>query len=240
MNTMNPMNNTMNLMMGMTQMMAMMLQAQMGGQQMQQSPFPMGPGAPGMGDAFAGSPEMCGCQSPAGMGGGIPNFGQSFGGGSPGVGSSPMGGASPMGGSPGGGNSGSKAVDIARQFNGQSSQSLKGKLPGFTAPGGKTNNCAAFVSACLENAGSIPKGGGSASVKTLRSKLQKLGWRKVPAQQARPGDVWMTRPGQGSHTELVSTPGGGKTIGSNNNGQKGFQRISERGKSANSGEIWQK
>ena len=188
-----------------------------------------GMGMPGMGigDAFSGSPDL---GSPGGVGS-TPNFCSAFGGASPSAG---------VGGPSAGGNSGSKAVDIARQFNGQPSYQLKGKLPGFTAPGGKTNNCAAFVSACLENAGSIPKGKGSASVAQLRKNLQSMGWRKIPAQQSKPGDVWMTRPGQGSHTELVSSPGGGRTIGSNNNGQKGFQRISERGKSQNSGEIWAK
>jgi hypothetical protein len=209
----------------------------------------MGPGSgcgcnpmPGMGmgpaDAFAGSQDLSSMMSPGGVGA-TPNFGSSFGARPP-MGGAPAGGAGPMGAMGQGGNSGSKAVDIARQFNGQASHSLKGKLPGFTAPGGKTNNCAAFVSACLENAGSIPKGKGSASVAQLRKNLQGLGWRKIPPQQAKPGDVWMTRPGQGSHTELVSQQGGGRTIGSNNNGQKGFQRISERGKGQGSGEIWAK
>ena len=215
------------------------------------------PGAfptPGLvGDQFKGSCDLC-----QGAAGAIPNFANSLGnlggcapaggGGAPG-GGAPVGGASPAGGASqaapaggaegaqGGGGAAARAVDLAQKYVGQDSKSLKGKLPGFTAPGGNTNNCAAFVSACLEHTGALPKGGGSASVSSLRGKLKSAGWKKVPAQQATKGSVWMTKEGKGSHTELVSSAGGTKTIGSNNVRQ-GFQKISERTKSASSGEFY--
>lgn len=194
------------------------------------------------GDAFNGSPDL-NSRSPVGS---IPNF-AGLGGVRPGGGASPGGAGGPAGAAPaggaeqagaGGGGAAARAVDVAKKYEGQDSKSLKGKLPGFTAPGGNTNNCAAFVSACLEHTGALPKGGGSASVATLRQKLQKAGWKKVPPQQAQKGAVWMTKPGQGSHTELVAAPGGKQTIGSNNVRQ-GFQKITSRNKNAGSGEVWQ-
>ncbi|MFN8607754.1 MAG: hypothetical protein U0931_09490 [Vulcanimicrobiota bacterium] len=183
-------------------------------------------------DLFSGSPDMT--QAALGP---IPNFGNSLAGGptNPGAGGPAASGGA--GQAAGGGGAAARAVDIAKQFEGQDSKSIKGKLPGFTAPGGNTNNCAAFVSACLEHTGALPKGGGSASVSSLRGKLKSAGWKKVPANQATKGSVWMTKEGKGSHTELVASPGGTQTIGSNNVRQ-GFQKIKTRQKNPSSGEFY--
>lgn len=175
-----------------------------------------------------------------GVGGNLPDIANMFGG--VGLGAMPSGPTSPSLRSSSAGCAGNRAeaaaaaVDLASGYNGQASSSLKGRLPGFTAPGGSTNNCAAFVSACLEATGALPKGGGSASVSELRQKLVQQGWKKVSAQQAPKGSVWMTRPGQGSHTELVAAPGG-KVIGSNNT-RPGFQQISFGQKHDSSGEFY--
>ncbi len=217
---------------------------------------PSGCGRPNS-DRFSGSPDAAAPDATqAASQANIPNFANAFGGPQGGQSAAPSGGGQPgggnqggaggpagaapveQGGATGGADAAARAADLAKKYVGQPSQSLKGKLPGFTAPGGATNNCAAFVSACLENTGALKKGGGSASVSALRGKLKSAGWKKVPAKQAPKGAVWMTKQGQGSHTELVSTPGGTRTVGSNNNGVKGFQRISERGKNPNSGEYW--
>lgn len=202
------------------------------GMPLQQPGMPM----PGLGgDQFNGSPDLA--QNAIG---GIPNFSSSLGG-MPTGGGAPAGGAAPAAGADqagtGGGGAAAKAVDIAKQFEGQDSKSIKGKLPGFTAPGGNTNNCAAFVSACLEHTGALPKGGGSASVSTLRGKLKSAGWKKVPGNQAPKGSVWMTAEGKGSHTELVASPGGKSTVGSNNVA-KGHQKISTRNQPKSSGEFY--
>ncbi|MBS2040794.1 hypothetical protein JST97_37755 [bacterium] len=201
---------------------------QMGMPLLQQASAPMS----GMGaDQFSASPGIS--QQSLGA---LPNFANSLG--SP-AGAAPAAGANQTGPAAGGGGGGAaaRAVDIAKQFEGQDSKSIKGKLPGFTAPGGNTNNCAAFVSACLEHTGALPKGGGSASVSSLRGKLKSAGWKKVPGNQAPKGSVWMTKEGKGSHTELVASAGGTQTIGSNNVRQ-GFQKIKTRQKNASSGEFY--
>lgn len=221
-------------------------------QMLQQQPGMGMPGMPGMGmpgaDQFNGSPDLGqnaiggipNFANSLGNAGGLPNFANSLGG-APAGGASPTGGAAPAGGAEqaggGGGGAAARAVDIAKKYEGQDSKSLKGKLPGFTAPGGNTNNCAAFVSACLEHTGALPKGGGSASVSTLRGKLKSAGWKKVPGNQAPKGSVWMTAEGKGSHTELVASAGGKSTIGSNNV-RKGFQKISTRNQPKSSGEFY--
>lgn len=205
-------------------------------------------------DQFNASPDL---QAPGAIGS-IPNFGN-FGGAVPPTASpagqlgqgGPVGQGGPAGqGAPvgqagqatqsagsGGGGAAARAVDLAKRFEGMDSKSVKGKLPGFTAPGGNTNNCAAFVSACLEHTGALPKGGGSASVSSLRSKLKSAGWKKIPPSQAQKGAVWMTKEGKGSHTELVASAGAKQTVGSNNV-RKGFQKISTRNKNPESGECY--
>lgn len=122
---------------------------------------------------------------------------------------------------------GQRSVDLARRFEGMESQDVKGLLDNFQAAGGRTNNCADFVSSVLESSGrGIEQ---TASVGELRQQLLDKGWQAIPSDQARPGDVWMTVSNQvGSrHTELITTPGATHAIGSNNVAE-GQQEIFER------------
>ncbi|MFN8612138.1 MAG: hypothetical protein U0931_31630 [Vulcanimicrobiota bacterium] len=107
---------------------------------------------------------------------------------------------------------GQAAVEDARKFLGQKSETLKGKLENFQAAGGKTNNCADFVSANLMNNGLLE--GKQVNVDKLREQLQKEGWSSVEAAEARPGDVAFYK--NNRHVELVSEAGGTRSIGSNN------------------------
>lgn len=107
---------------------------------------------------------------------------------------------------------GQAAVDDARKFLGQKSQDLKGQLDNFQAAGGKTNNCADFVSANLMNNGLLE--GKQVNVDKLREQLQKEGWTTVDAADTKPGDVAFYN--NKRHVELVSEAGGTKSIGSNN------------------------
>lgn len=132
------------------------------------------------------------------------------------------------------GSTGQDAVNLARQFTGQDSWKIKGKMPNFTAAGGRTNNCADFVSSALEATGRVK--GHHINVKEFERSLLKQGYKQVSAKDARPGDVWMNH--SRGHTELVSKAGGTATIGSNNIRQ-GHQVISERAKSTTSGVYYQ-
>jgi len=225
----NPMMQMMQMMMMMMQMMMMM----MGGGA---NPF-MGGMMPGM---MGGMPGMDGGMG--GMGGGYPGMG----GGYPGIGG--MGGGMPYAGAYAGPNgagafagtggtggtpftsigsgSGADAVNLGRQFLGQNSIDIKGKLPNFTAAGGQTNNCADFVSSCLESKGLIQ--GHHINVGEMEQALKKQGYRQVPLNQAKAGDVWMNS--SRGHTELVQgwdpQRGALKLIGSNND-RPGHQVISE-------------
>jgi hypothetical protein len=107
---------------------------------------------------------------------------------------------------------GQAAVDDARKFLGEKSQDLKGQLDNFQAAGGKTNNCADFVSANLMNNGLLQ--GKQVNVDRLREQLQKEGWSTVDAADTKPGDVAFYN--NNRHVELVSQAGGTKSIGSNN------------------------
>ncbi|MGE0495447.1 MAG: hypothetical protein AB7S38_39945 [Vulcanimicrobiota bacterium] len=127
---------------------------------------------------------------------------------------------------------GQASVDLARQFEGMNSADVKGKLPNFEAAGGNTNNCADFVSSVLQATGRLD--GHEINVDDFRERLQEEGWRQIPRDEAQPGDVWITKPDQGRHTELVTEAGGGRTIGSNNV-RPGFQQITEREKEADTG-----
>lgn len=107
---------------------------------------------------------------------------------------------------------GQAAVDDARKFLGEKSQTLKGKLDNFQAAGGHTNNCADFVSANLMNNGLLQ--GKQVNVDKLREQLQKEGWSQVQAGETKPGDVAFYN--NHRHVELVSEAGGTRSIGSNN------------------------
>jgi len=120
--------------------------------------------------------------------------------------------------------SGNAAVDMAKKFVGSDSINIKGKMPHFTAAGGVTNNCADFVSSCLESAGLLK--GHEINVGHLEDSLKKQGYRQVSRDQSQPGDVWISD--SGGHTELVAEAGGRTLIGSNGSS---YQRISEDQKS---------
>jgi hypothetical protein len=133
----------------------------------------------------------------------------------------------------GGAATGNAAVDMARKFLGQNSIDLKGKLPNFTAAGGVTNNCADFVSSCLESAGLLK--GHEINVGHLEESLKKQGYVQVPKEQAQPGDVWISD--SAGHTELVAEAGGKTLIGSNGSS---YQKVSEDKSSGNSGRFYHK
>lgn len=124
----------------------------------------------------------------------------------------------------------SPAVNLARQFNNRLPVDIRGQMPNFQAAGGLTNDCADFVSSALQATGGLDKH--QISVKGLEKELQKEKYTQVPADKAQPGDVWISNKRQ--HTELVSQPGGTKTIGSNNY-EPGHQRVSERDKALGTG-----
>ena len=113
------------------------------------------------------------------------------------------------------GDSGSKAVDIAKKYLGQKSGGIN-DLKGFERTGQANNNCAEFVSACLDNAGVYKKKPGDASVRILKQHLIEDGWKKVSKDQAKPGDVAIFNGSQ--HVELVAEKGAKQMIGSNNKG----------------------
>lgn len=113
----------------------------------------------------------------------------------------------------GGCGSNSAAVNIASSQLGKAAINVN--MPHYSHAGGVTNNCADFVSACCANAGTFRKSPGDASVMQFRNNLLQQGWRPVPKDQARPGDVAIIVNGNSQHTELVATHGATKCIGSN-------------------------
>lgn len=192
-------------MLQMVMQLVMMMQSQMG---------VAGGGAPSFGGAGGMAPGVGDFLGGGGGGGAVP---ASYGGGGSGMGPSGGGvsGLNEMSTMTGGGGDTAKAVEIARQYMGQRTGSIQG-LPGFTRNGQDNNNCAEFVSACLDKAGVYKKQPGDASVETLAQNLQKQGWKKVSKEQTKPGDVAVFNKSQ--HVELVSQPGGKELIGSNNRG----------------------
>ncbi|MFA5506181.1 MAG: hypothetical protein WC314_15795 [Vulcanimicrobiota bacterium] len=136
-------------------------------------------------------------------------------------------------GMPGAQGTGQAAVDLARQYLGRDSISVKGQMPHFTAAGGVTNNCADFVSSALESQGLVK--GHHINVKSFEQHLRQQGYRQIPASQAQPGDVWMNH--SRGHTELVATPGARTLIGSNGSSR---QKISEHNNNPDSGIYYTK
>lgn len=135
---------------------------------------------------------------------------------------------------PVGGTDSSKAAQIAQKYLGWWAGDLKvsGNLP-MNPNVPNTVCCANFVSAVLQKAGLIDfhtdlvTGSNSGHSQALGTMLMARGWTKVPASQARPGDVAIVN--NGGHTELVHSNNNGKItlIGSNNtNGGSGPQQIS--------------
>jgi cell wall-associated NlpC family hydrolase len=91
-------------------------------------------------------------------------------------------------------------------------------------------NCANFVSACLQQAGQIPKSEHNNSVMGLQANLDKdPNFKRVSLAQAKPGDVVCFNTGHGEHVVMFAGMKNGKPqfIGSNNVNADGSQRISE-------------
>jgi hypothetical protein len=208
-----------NPMMQMMQMM-MMLMAMMQG--MQQNGGAMMPTCPQQGFG-CGAPGVGGCGG--GGGGGCSPVGGFLGGGGCGGGNygnydnGNYGGVGNAGGMCGNG-SGNSTIELARQFLGQRSIDVRGRMGPFSAAGGLTNNCADFVSSALVASGRLSRK--EVNCKRLEQRLIREGWRQIPADQARPGDVAFNR--SRGHVQLCQ--GNGRQIGSNNV-RPGLQYITE-------------
>jgi hypothetical protein len=206
-----------NPMMQMMQMMMMLMTMMQGMQQMGGAMMPMQP-QQGFG---SGIPGMGGC----GCGGGSPVGGFLGGGGGGGnygnYDSGNYGGPGGVGGDfQNDGSSGAATVELARRHLGTRSIDLRGKMGPFSAAGGLTNNCADFVSSALVATGRLSRK--NVNCKSLERQLIQEGWRQVPADQARPGDVAFNQ--SRGHVQLCQ--GNGKQIGSNNV-RPGLQYITE-------------
>lgn len=123
--------------------------------------------------------------------------------------------------------SGPRVAREARSWEGRQTVELTGKLRGFRnttrmseTSYGTNNQCANFVSTFARRLGLR---GHFLVVPDLENALQKQGWQRVSAAEARPGDVWMSD----SHTELVTGRERGlpRLTGSNNQGNN-YQTIS--------------
>ena len=128
---------------------------------------------------------------------------------------------------------GTRVAADARALERTFTRSLTGRLPGFqdtTAMAatnyGTNNQCANFVSTFARRLGLK---GHYLVVPELENALQKQGWKRVSAAEARPGDVWISD----SHTELVTgrEQGQPRVTGSNNN-RRSYQTISGHPQSA--------
>lgn len=108
---------------------------------------------------------------------------------------------------------GAGTVNLASKYLGMPSEAVKGKLPGYQAAGGVTNNCADFVSSVLANSGRFQ--GHDINVGQFQQHLLQQGYKPVTQAQAQPGDVWLRNDSGMQHTEIVSAPGGTSGIGAN-------------------------
>ena len=210
----------------------------MGGMPGMMGGMPMGMGMGNCIGNFMGMPGGGGAGAYAGPGGAGAYAGGTGAYAGPGGAGAYTGGTGATGGAPiSGSGSGVDAVNMARRFLGRNSRDIKGELPHFTAAGGQTNNCADFVSSCLESQGLLKGHHVGVSNGNLRRALLSQGYKRIPASQARAGDVWISN--SGGHTELVQGVQNGKLklIGSNND-RPGHQVISEATKSLNSGVIY--
>ena len=132
---------------------------------------------------------------------------------------------------------GNNAAAIAEQFIGRNAGELKhsDELP-MQSWVPNNVNCANFVSACLQKAGLITAGQGSASVDQLANNLRAGGWQPTSLANATPGDVVLMQSNGQSHVVLFAghdASGQPRFIGSNNVNADGTQRISWGGASGN-------
>ena len=113
-------------------------------------------------------------------------------------------------------NPGQQVVDAARSIKpGTPTCTLVGQLKGLQGTSDGNNMCADFATTMQRKFGRLK--GHYMSVPLLQSALPKEGWKRIPANQARPGDLAITN--RGNHIELVAANGGQRLIGSNNWGQ---------------------
>jgi peptidoglycan hydrolase-like protein with peptidoglycan-binding domain/GH25 family lysozyme M1 (1,4-beta-N-acetylmuramidase) len=133
-------------------------------------------------------------------------------------------------------NQGTSAYLVARRYLGDAEETINGvtgleysgKLPMDTWPP-PSEDCANFVSACLQVAGKLPANQHSDNVSGLKANLLADGWKLVPMSQAKPGDVVCFDGPLGplQHVELFNAWVNGKPqyIGSNNIQSNGDQTI---------------
>jgi hypothetical protein len=115
---------------------------------------------------------------------------------------------------------GGGAAELAKQFEGQTTHDIQG-LDHLEKWIGYDNNCANFVSACLQNTGGLE--GHYNVVSGLEDALQQQGYKQVSADQAQPGDVWISS--SRGHTELVKEAGNPPVLIGSNNGGDDIQEV---------------
>lgn len=112
-------------------------------------------------------------------------------------------------------NPGQKIIKAARTLEGRKTYTLVGQLKGLRGTPNGNKMCADYVTSMLDKGGTL--NGHYVNVDQMQKAMAKQGWKRIPASQARPGDVAVTN--NGNHTELVAENGGKSLIGSNNMGQ---------------------
>ncbi len=126
---------------------------------------------------------------------------------------------------------GTSANSVAQRFLGEAQHQLEfsGQLPEDRWPP-TSEDCANFVSACLQVAGKLPASQHNDNVVGLKNNLLADGWREIPLSEAKPGDVccFDGPGGPYQHVELFNAWNGSRPqyIGSNNILSDGTQEIS--------------
>ena len=137
------------------------------------------------------------------------------------------------------GGNGAAASQLAEQYLGQRTFDIQG-MDNLSKHIGYNNNCANFVSACLQNTGMLD--GHYNGTHGLEAALKKQGYRQVSASEAQPGDVWFND--KKGHTELVyaAAKDGNPPvlIGSNNMNGSDIQTVSLSYKSGAKGVYYHK
>jgi hypothetical protein len=128
---------------------------------------------------------------------------------------------------------GSAAAELAKQFEGQTTFDIQG-LANLDKSIGYDNNCANFVSACLQNTGGLE--GHYNGVSGLEGALKQQGYTQVSADQAQPGDVWISD--STGHTELVQAAGNPPSLIGSNNGGDNIQEVTTDNWSGRSGRYY--
>lgn len=130
-------------------------------------------------------------------------------------------------------NPGQRLIDVARKLEGTDTYKLVGQLRGLRGTSDGNKMCADWVTSMLGKFADFK--GHQVNVDQMQAALARQGWKRIPASQARPGDVAITN--NGNHTELVATNGGKRLIGSNNNGHT-YQTIHEHDQDPSQAIYW--